>query len=299
MKTNFFSLMLLLFAIILFASSCIKTDNNATDNITDPNNSSSANLIIQFKFDSNQTRLNNVGLPSSLPNNHAAQSPTFNGISAHYIELAPSAFTFLGEGALLYQGPETTAGGNKAVNFDEALVVAEGETFLSLPIKDLTPGTYEHIRVSLSYQNYDIQLKALGFTVTGTLASFIGYNTYTNDHTINTNNLSVNGNRLQGYWAFESPYGVIEGQAPEGATTVPNPLFASSPIPQGSCVVTGSFGTPLQITGTETEDINLTLSLSTNNSFEWINSDGNSTFDPLDGDIVVDMGIRGLIPLID
>ena len=86
------------------------------------------------------------------------------------------------------------------------------------------------------------------------------------------------------------------GQAPAGATTVPNPLFASSPIPAGSCVVTGMFASPLVITGNETSDINIRVSLSTNKSFEWTEVANPGTYDPADGDVPVDMGIRGMIP---
>lgn len=88
------------------------------------------------------------------------------------------------------------------------------------------------------------------------------------------------------------------GQAPPGATTVPNPIFATSPIPQGSCVVTAQFATPLIVTGNETKDINIIVSLSTNKSFEWIDVDHNGTYDPNNGDQVIDMGIRGMIPII-
>ncbi len=114
--------------------------------------------------------------------------------------------------------------------------------------------------------------------------------------------VNVNANRDQGYWAFEassSGFGIVEtGQAPPGATTVPNPLFASSPVPAGSCVVTGKFATPLLITGNEKSNITIVISLSVNKSFEWKDMDGNNTYDPLNGDRVVDMGIRGLIPII-
>jgi hypothetical protein len=96
------------------------------------------------------------------------------------------------------------------------------------------------------------------------------------------------------FWAFESIYGTLQGQAPEGATTVPNPLFATSPIPAGSCLVTGDFETPLIITGNETEDIVVTVSLSTNNSFEWIENSTPGYFEPAAGDAVIDMGIRGM-----
>jgi hypothetical protein len=57
---------------------------------------------------------------------------------------------------------------------------------------------------------------------------------------------------------------------------------------------------PLSISGSETQDIVVTMNLSTNNSFEWrdLNSDG--FYEPSDGvnpgDTVVDMGLRGLYP---
>ena len=108
----------------------------------------------------------------------------------------------------------------------------------------------------------------------------------------------VNGNRKQGYWGFKSIAGVVSGQSPEGATTVPNPLAGTSPIPAGSCVVTGNFDAPLVITGNETEDLTLTMSLSVNNSFEWIDRNGNNHWDvdPNADEQVVDMGLRGLKP---
>ena len=82
-----------------------------------------------------------------------------------------------------------------------------------------------------------------------------------------------------------------------GATTVPNPIFDTSPIPAGSCVVTGAFDQPLVITGNETKDIVITVSLSTNNSFEWTDN-GDGLFQPEVGDAVVDMGVRGMVPFV-
>ena len=89
---------------------------------------------------------------------------------------------------------------------------------------------------------------------------------------------------------------VNTGQAPAGATTVPNPIFATSPIPAGSCLVTGQFATPLVVTGNETSDITIIVSLSTNKSFEWEeHTSSPGTFDP-PNDFAVDMGIRGMLP---
>lgn len=258
------------------------------------------NVNFIFKFDSTQPRLNNLGQPVGIAAGHAAQSPRFNSMSAHYLELAPTATTLLGSGAVLYRAPEVTTGGANAIDFSQAKLTANNGVFLSVPVKNVAVGTYQWLRVSLAYQNYNIKINALGQTVDATVASFLGFNTYIANHRVKDSTLTVNGNRKQGYWAVEASNGLFgfvqSGQAPAGATTVPNPLFATSPVPAGSCVVTGQFASPLVITGNETADVNVIVRLSTNKSFEWIDVDGNGTYDPLNGDQVVDMGVRGMLP---
>jgi hypothetical protein len=258
-------------------------------------------LLLKFRFDSTQVRLNSVGQPATVPPGRGAQSPLFNAMSAHYVEFAPTALTALGAGDVVYHAPETTLGGATAIDHDLGINVGNGGTFLDIPLSDLQPGTYSWLRVSLAYQNYDIRFWALGLPFTGTIGSFIGYNTYIGSHVVHDSTVTVNANKLQGYWAFEvqdPPFAtpVTQGQAP--GTTVVNPLFATSPIPAGSCVVTGSFAEPITITGNETEDVVITVSLSTNKSFEWSETDGDGRFEPLDGETPVDMGVRGMIPIV-
>ncbi len=259
-------------------------------------------LIVKLVVDPTQERLDNLGQPSSIPSGHAAVSPTFHSLSAHYFELASSIYTALGSGEVIYMGAETMAGGSKAIDFDQAKIVSPGEVFLKIPLKSITPGTYYYPRVSLLYQNYEVPFLQQGMNLTGTIASFVGYNTYITDYLINTQTLTVNDDMLQGYWGFETtvlgvPY-TTSGQTPAGATTVPNPLFATSPIPQGSCVVTGVFNQPLVITGSETKDIAVTISLSNNNSFEWVEVNADGKWEPNAGENVVDMGIRGMLPTV-
>jgi hypothetical protein len=267
----------------------------------DPVASSDIKVNFIFKFDSTQARLNNIGQPAVLAPGRAAQSPRFNTMSAHYLELAPAATTLLGAGAVLYRAPEVTTGGTNAIDFSKAAFAGNNQVFISVPVKNFAAGTYSWLRLSLAYQNYNVNINALGQTINATIASFIGFNTYLSSYKIKDSTVTVNSNKAQGYWAVEASSGglglVRTGQAPAGATTVPNPLFATSPVPAGSCVVTGQFAAPLVITGNETADINIVVSLSTNKSFEWIDVDGNGTYDPLNGDQVVDMGVRGMIPV--
>lgn len=302
---NLVAIILLFIGTSTLFSSC-KDDKEETPDPTP----SGPKLIFKFKFDSTQVRLDGFGQPSSIPSGHSAQSPRFNKMSSHYIELAPTAFTALGSGAVLYRNDETTAGGDNAIDFEKSILAGQNETFFSVPLASVTTGTYQYLRVSLAYQNYDINFRVnvsgTDFDLNGTLASFIGFNTYIKSFKIKDSTIVLNDDRKQGYWAFELHYPgfplpqyVSSGQAPDGATTVPNPINNTSPIPAGSCVVTGPFSTPLTISGNETQDIVITVSLSVNKSFEWVENSNPDYFEPAAGDTVVDMGIRGLIPIVN
>jgi hypothetical protein len=298
--------------LILFIASVVGLSSCKKDEGTP---AASGNLIFKFKFDSTQARLNNIGEVSSIPAGNAAQSPVFNTMSAHYIELAPGALTPLGKGAILYKAPETTDGGDNAIDFERSSFAGNDEVFYSIPLKDIAPGRYEWLRISLAYQNADVSfeidttINSIPFhqTLKGTLAGFIGFNTYIKTFRVNTQTIPVNANKKQGFWGFETALNVggvnypftSSGQAPEGATTVVNPLFATSPIPAGSCVVTAAFAPgALEITGNETKDIIVETSFSTNKSFEWREVIFDGKWQPTKGEAVVDMGIRGMIPTI-
>lgn len=293
----------LLLLVVAFAS-CKKENTDPISN----------NVVFKFKFDSTQTRLNSIGQPSPLPAGNAGQNPLFNGMSAHYIELAPLATTQFGKGIILYQAAETSTGGVPAIDFSKSFVAADGGIFYIASIKDIPKGDYEWLRISLAYQNYDVKYYVdttisgipISQYVPGTIASFIGFNTYISNFTLKTSSLAVNGNRKQGYWGFESTINVggvsytnVDSGQSAGTTTVVNPINSTSPIPAGSCVVTGQIKPgKLTITGNETKDIIVEVSLSTNKSFEWKDDIANGRWDPLKGEKIVDMGIRGMIPTV-
>jgi hypothetical protein len=331
---------LTLFVLIAFAS--CKKDTTNTTTTTPPATTPAPQLRFVFKFDSTQARLGSFGQADSvLPANHRAQNPHFNGMSSHYIELTPNANTQVGAGTVIYVTPATpttaiTVGTGSAqatytnaIEFNQESVVGQGGQFFSIPLSQVTAGKYQYLRISVAYQNYDIRYGiAAGTTVsgytfpsnypaTGTIASFIGYYTQIGSYTIKTQNVSVNACEQQGYWGFESAPFVIGGhtytvapswgQAPEGATTVVNPLFATSAVKAGSCLVTGRFVNPsgatdsLTITGHETSDIVITVSMSTNKSFEWshsASSPDDGRIYPGSGDSVVNMGVRGMKPIL-
>jgi hypothetical protein len=291
----------------IFFTACKKETVNTTD----------AQLNFQFQFDATQERLNNLGAAAVISPNNAAQTPTFKKMSVHYVELTPNQFTAFGKGAIVYQGAETTKGGENAIDFDKAIVSDQNQVFTKISLKNVPAGTYEWIRASVTYQNYDIVFNINGLpsigdlkNQKGTVSSFVGFNTYLTKVKPNVKEIAVNAAKKQGFWAFEtaltSPYDVYNviqsGEAAAGATTVVNPLAKTSPIPAGSCVVTGKFATPLVVTGKETKDVLVTLSFSINKSLEWEDTNKNGQLDwypdPSKGksEKIVDMGLRGLIP---
>ena len=277
------------------------------------NDSTSTQLNLQFKFDPTQERLDNKGDAATIPTGNAAQSPVFNTMGVHFIELAPTATTLYKGGVEIYQGAATTAGGAKAIDFQQAKIATQGEIFHNINLASLPPGTYKHVRASISFQNYDIQYNFNNVPVigdltneTGRLSSFLGYNNYITTHTPKSISTTINDDKLQGFWAFEtqlkdnlSAYNKVSTGASSGTTTVVNPLWSTVPIPAGSCVITGTIEPALVITGDETIDKNLTLSFSVNNSFEWKDTNGNGQWDLYyegtgTSEAVVDMGLRGL-----
>lgn len=271
-------------------------------------------LKFKFKFDNTQERLGIFGQPSTIPTGNAAQHPDFNAMSAHFIELVKTNLTPYQDGAEAYMGQETNAGGANAIDFQNAIVKDEGEVWHQIPLSNIEPGTYKHLRVSVAYQNYDVKYNILNVPVigdvlnqSGTVASFVGFNTFITDLKPKNLEEAVNDDKLQGFWAFEtnldSPLDqynrITTGQAPN--TTVVNPFNVQ--IPVGSCVVGGNLSEPLEVTGNETEDVTITLSFSANNSFEWIDQNGNGKWDMDATDLtvepVVDMGLRGLIGIVE
>lgn len=292
-------------ALVILLFSCNKEVKNFND------------IHFILEFDADQIRLDNFGNPSVVAAGNAAQTPGMNLMSVHYIEMIENEFIQFREGVILYTAPQTDAGGDEAIDFDEAQISGAGVDFVKINLERLPAGTYKYIRVSVAYQNYDVQynVNAIpGFgdlpDQTGTLASFIGYNTYIHDLTVKNLTTTINANKLQGFWAFETlftdalaPYNEIyTGQSPAGATTVVNPIDATSAVPEGSCVITGAFAEPLIIDGTETSELYIYLSFSINDSFEWIDINGNDKWDidasvPENNEAVTDMGLRGLIPV--
>ncbi len=276
-------------------------------------------LNITFTMDPTAPRLDNLGNPVTVPSGHAAQNPDFEILGLHFIGLFPDKFTPFDQGVTVISTATTGAGGTTAIDFEDELFLNETQNTISVPLGELTAGTYEYFRSSIGFQKYHISYNLTGaadsipnwpqgvsdnIDVNATLASFLGYNTYIDNYTLASQSVSVKDNKAQGYFGLESQgeiagyqiNEVTEGQTPQ--TTVPNPIDATSPVPPGSCVVTGKFPSALVIPENPSKDINIEVVISINQSFEWQDGNSNGKFEPLLGEKVVDMGTRGVFPVV-
>src|SRR5690554_2691930 len=135
--------------------SCKKNEPEPT-----PQKKSEPKLIFGMKMNPNQQRVDAFGQPAIAPEGHGHQVPKFNGIAVHYIELSPNSYTQVGDGEVVYYGEETTAGGSSAIDFDKIKTVADGEEVFSIPLSKVAPKDYNYARVSVAYQNYDVDFRA-------------------------------------------------------------------------------------------------------------------------------------------
>ena len=277
-------------------------------------------ITFTVRFDALQDRLDANGQPTTSTT-ATAQTPVFNKIGINYFELSAGANTLLGAGNILLNTPDIAVSGSsvKAVDFSQLKMLADGDVLVTMPLKNFAPGQYQYARLSVPYLNFDAAFNLLDVPFAGdfldergTIAAFLAPNTFITDYKIFDKTQTINGTKKRGEWSFETKLSpgyvaynkIYNGQTPDSTITVVNPLRLTSPIPSSSSVITGKFAVPLTITGTETQNISVVLSLSTNKSFEWQDklrkngkwdieaqaNTGATVYEPL-----TDFGLRGLV----
>lgn len=243
-----------------------------------------ARIYFKIKFDPLQERLNSQGLSTGIGSGNAAQTPAINSIGIEGLEILKTAFSKAGEGSLLFSIPKTTAGGSAAIDFSKLIIVKDGDVFLTTPVRNIAPGKYEWLRASVACHNFDLRINMFNIPFVGNLtdervafAGFLGAKNYITKYKIWEKEDVVNGNKDRGYWCLETKFDaafnslntIYRGQMMDKNITFVNPISQTSPSQTGSADVVGRFETPLSISGAETEDITVVLTLSVNNMFEW------------------------------
>ena len=242
-------------------------------------------ITFTVKFDALQDRLDANGQPTST-STASAQTPVFNKIGINYFELSSDVNTLLGTGNILLNTPDVAVAGStdKAVDFSQLKMLADGEVLITMPLKNFAAGQYQYARLSVPYLNFDVAFNLLNVPFAGdfldergAFAAFLAPNTFITNYKVFDKTQNVNGIKKRGAWSFETKLSlgyaaynnIYNGQIPDSTVTVVNPLRLTSPIPSGASIITGKFAVPLTITGTETQNINVVVSLSINKSFEW------------------------------
>lgn len=90
---------LFFFTFVLFSLSACLKDEVPPDV---PAGNTGPRLILKFRFDSTQVRLNSMGQVADVGPGRGAQSPRFNRMSAHYVEFTSSQNTALGQGSVVH-----------------------------------------------------------------------------------------------------------------------------------------------------------------------------------------------------
>lgn len=227
-------------------------------------------LIFKFKFDPTMPHQNSYGRDTTIGWGNAAQTPTINSIAADYIELSNTDSTKLGSGLILLQSPLFKDYRDSAIDINKLTFTKEGEAFFTIPLTAVAPGTYNNLRLSVAYQNFNVDYKldtaissfiapngvtypAGNFSgmFNGTVASFIGYNNYVDKNGIYINTKltdKINDFAPQGYWALETIIGSGSHNYPALSltdrtyyTTVVNPFHDKIAMPTPSSIITGAF----------------------------------------------------------
>ncbi|HQQ93279.1 MAG TPA: hypothetical protein PLQ93_01890 [Bacteroidia bacterium] len=268
-----------------------------------------AKLIFRLNFDSSLTRLNSLGQPGAVSGNLGAQSPIVKRAIINYIELMPESNSEPGKGVLLYSSPETSCGGLLASNFCEGISVRNHEVVFSHSFQNISPGTYKWLRISVLYTELDLGVHSVSSGNTrASFGGFCGNRTYLSQlslaGSVLTPSLGGTGNRNMGYWIYRSEVLGLEqkfdGQLSAITQVNPDPAFQNGMGQSYTCGEFYNLGSnspkPLTITGTENQDHEISLDISTNKSFEWIEKTYDGRFQPEIGEQVVDFGLRGLRP---
>ena len=120
-----FKIQIIILNLILFLFMSCSSDNSV-DN---------ARVLFKLQFDPDQARLDNFGQLESVPEGNAAQTPRFNEMGVHYIELSEGINILAYEGTEIFNSPTTIEGGKEAIDFEQALYGADQQILHSVELK--------------------------------------------------------------------------------------------------------------------------------------------------------------------
>lgn len=257
-------------------------------------------LNVCFIYAPTSWRLDASGQNSSPASGNAGQRVSDVVIYPRYLELSPNAATALGSGQVLYQTathdgqPETGTG---ATILDDITGTAQGEVAFSFSIASIARNFYQYLRVGIAYYQGRTGLRhntgSSNLDMSGVVGAFTGTRVQATTITLNGTAVALNTNVSQGFWVYKGDsLAKIDGTAT--TVTAVNPIADTSTVPTGSDVITGAFTGSLDLSGSYDDDLYVMAILSTNQSFEWVDSTADGAWGGSGGESVYDFAFRSL-----
>lgn len=270
-------------------------------------------IIVSWQQDPFQERLDNNGRPAPVASSNLSLSPKLNTIAVEHIELLTSEPTRLFSGATLYSANNKQTVNDTTVSIDKLVFTGQGTPLSTSSLRSLQGKTFQWICVWLAHQSFDVRFNLNNVpnigTITdegGTFNAFLAANTFISRYKVITKEDVVNDYRPRGYWFFETnlraafaSYNTFyRGQLAPLSVTAVNPLAASMVTPRRSSIFIARLEKPMTITGEEKNDVNITLTFSTNQAFEWRDNNRNGRWDidaqNIQNEPVINFGLRGM-----
>ncbi len=256
-------------------------------------------LNLCYWFEHDGARLGSTGAASEISAGFAGQPPSSITIYPRYYELGPNANTALGSGQVLYEAathngqPVTGTGATILNNLTGA---THEEIAFSYSLASIPANTYQYLRVGVAYYEARVNLRhntgLKNLDMSGVIGAFTGTRVQATDISLNGTSVALNTNVAQGFWVYKGDsLAKVDGTA--NTVTAVNPIASTSAVPAGSDVITGAFTQPL-VVSTHNADVTIIVLLSTNRSFEWVESTTDGYWQGSVGETVQDFAFRGL-----
>ena len=236
-----------------------------------------AEITYNIFIDSTQERLDSNANPVGTPAGHGSLSPRYNYLQVGQI------FLF-----------DSTSPGNGWSTLNSLNITGSNGTITVGSHYNGSAITFNCLRINFDFQNYEFDCAIDGNYLSVNMLSFLGSSWMQNPLFIRDSVVSHDTVESQGSWYLEID-SVGMGVVLHGLTstlTAPNVLQNTSPLQYGGYSLTCPINPPLTFSGDQTHTLN--VSISSNHCFEWIEHSNPGSFDPLNGDTVFDVGLRGV-----
>ena len=266
------SLIFLACIILLVVQSCDRNDDEMPDHRYGYGGGITYNILI----DSTQVRLDSNANPSIIPPGHGSLSPSFNFLQVNGLSLLNASDS--SDVSTVYPSKE---------------IHGSSGTFEGSFHYNGGPMTFNFLRIYFSFQNFEVQCLTGGNLMNVNVLSFMSLGYYPYTSFVIHDSIVPHPIQNRGEWFMEidsTGFGVVlHGQT--SMITEPDFLNENYYGQVQDYALTCPINPPITFTGDQHHT--LSISISSNKCFEWIEHSTPGIFEPLDGDTIYDFGLRG------